>query len=362
VGPSPDVIHRLAAQDIEVSDAPLTDIPMGRSEGGRYSAILSALLASDHTDAVISVIGSSAQNPAIIVDRVLNAQPRDAKPLGVFLAPRADNALVQLQQNDVASFRTPESCADAVNAYLNWKAPGMRPDDATSVAEASRIARTFAGKKLTEREAGALFHALGVTIVEHRVLTDASVPIDLPGPFAVKLLSPDVLHKTDAGMVKLDVTRATLAGTVAFMLTEARTRFPGARIDGVLVQPMEHGLMEAIVGYRRDPEIGPVVLAGVGGIAAEVRKSTAVRVAPVTLATAHEMIEEIAQFALLRGFRNLPRGDCDALAAAVQAMSRLACLEGRVVLEAEINPLIVKQQGDGAVAVDGLVVFEKEIP
>jgi hypothetical protein len=80
------------------------------------------------------------------------------------------------------------------------------------------------------------------------------------------------------------------------------------------------------------------------------------------LATAQEMIEEIAEFALLRGFRNLPRGDCDALASAVQAMSRLACLEGRVVLEAEINPLIVKQQGDGVVAVDGLVVFEKEIP
>ena len=74
VGPSPEVIRQLAEKDIDVSDAPLTDIPMGRSEGGRYSAILSALLASDHTDAVVSVIGSSAQNPEIIVDRVLNAQ------------------------------------------------------------------------------------------------------------------------------------------------------------------------------------------------------------------------------------------------------------------------------------------------
>ena len=82
------------------------------------------------------------------------------------------------------------------------------------------------------------------------------------------------------------------------------------------------------------------------------------RVAPITLETAHEMIEEIAEFALLRGFRNLPRGDCEALAAAVQAMSLLARLEGRTVLEAEVNPLIVKKQGEGAVAVDGLVVFQ----
>jgi hypothetical protein len=72
------------------------------------------------------------------------------------------------------------------------------------------------------------------------------------------------------------------------------------------------------------------------------------------------MIGEVAEFALLRGFRNLPRGDRDALGVAVQAMSRLACLEGRVVLEAEINPLIVKKQGDGAVAVDGLVVFQSD--
>ena len=360
VGPSPDVIRRLAEQDIEVSDAPLTDIPMGRSEGGRYSAILSALLTSDHTDAVVSVIGSSAQNPKIIIDRVLNAQPRDAKPLGVFLAPRADDALVQLQRSGVASFRTPESGADAVNAYLNWKAPGVRPEGAAAVAEASRMARRYSGATLTEREAGVLFAALGMTVVEHRVLADASTPVDLPGPFAVKLLSPDVLHKTDAGMVKLDVSHEALAATAEGMLAEARVRFPKARIDGVLVQPMERGLMEAIVGYRRDPEIGPVVLVGVGGIAAEVRKSTAVRVAPVTLETAHEMLEEIAEFALLRGFRNLPRGDCDALAAAVEAMSHLARLEGRIVLEAEVNPLIVKRQGEGTVAVDGLVVFQSE--
>ena len=82
--------------------------------------------------------------------------------------------------------------------------------------------------------------------------------------------------------------------------------------------------MEVLVGYRRDPEIGPVVLLGVGGIAAELHKRVAVRVAPITMATAREMIDEIAELALLRGFRNLPQGDCEALAAAVQAISFLA--------------------------------------
>ena len=355
VGPSPEVIRDLAAKDIAVTDAPLTDIPMGRSEGGRYSMILSALLASEHTDAVVSVIGSSAQNPQVIVERVLAAAPRDAKPLGVFLAPRADAALVQLQEHGVSSFRTPESCADAVNAYLNWQAPGERPQ--ASAADAARVADAHAGDRFSEREAGALFAALGIRTAEHRVLTSGGESVALAGPFAVKLLSPDILHKTDAGMVKLNVARPAVNGEAERMLEDARRRFPQARIDGVLVQQMERGLAEVIVGYRRDPEIGPVVLLGMGGIAAELRKSISVRVAPVTIETAREMIDDIPELAILRGFRNLPKGDVEALAAAVRAMSLLAALDTRVVADAEINPLIVKEAGHGVVAVDGLAVF-----
>ena len=95
-----------------------------------------------------------------------------------------------------------------------------------------------------------------------------------------------------------------------------------------------------------------------GGIAAELRKSIAVRVAPVTIETAREMVAEIPDLAILRGFRNLPRGDVEALAQAVRAMSLLAALDDpRAVGDAEINPLIVKEEGHGVVAVDGLAVF-----
>jgi acyl-CoA synthetase (NDP forming) len=358
VGPSPEVIRKLAAQDIEISDAPLTDIPMGRSEGGRYSAILSALLASDHTDAVISVIGSSSGNPQVIAERILAAGPRSAKPLGVFLAPLADHALAQLQEHGVASFRTPESCADAVNAYLTWKAPGERPSARRETLAASEVSARFAGARLSEREAGELFSALGVRVAEHRVIRKESDAVDLPGPFAVKLLSPDILHKTDAGMVKLNVARDAVAAEAKRMLQDAQTRFPDARVEGVLVQQMERGLAEVIVGYRHDPEIGPIVLLGMGGTAAELRKSISVRIAPVTLETARDMIADIRELELLQGFRNLPLGDTDALAAAVRSVSLLAQLGSRTVVDAEINPLLVKENGNGVVAVDGLVVFD----
>jgi len=141
------------------------------------------------------------------------------------------------------------------------------------------------------------------------------------------------------------------------MLADASSRFPGARVEGVLVQQMERGLAEVIVGYRKDPEVGPIVMLGMGGITAEIAKSVTVRIAPITLATAHEMIDEVRELAVLRGFRNLPRGDIGALAQTLRAISLLAHIESRTVADAEINPLIVKEEGRGVVAVDGLVVF-----
>ena len=141
------------------------------------------------------------------------------------------------------------------------------------------------------------------------------------------------------------------------MLASVRVNAPAAGIEGVLVQSMANGLAEAIVGYRHDPMVGPVVMVGMGGQLAEIYRDTALACAPVTEEQALAMIAKVKGFAVLRGFRNLPRGDLAALARAVVAVSRLALVEGRPVAEAEINPLIV--QSDGVVAVDGLVVLKE---
>lgn len=361
VPPSDEVIAKLAAKDIPVSPVPLTDIPMGRSEGGRYSAILSELLASDHCDAVVSVIGSSARNTRVIVERVLKAQPRGAKPLAVFLAPRAEEGLLLLEENGVAGFRTPESCADAVNAYLNWRAPAEREKPASGeMAAAAALASRMSAGRLNERDACALFAALGINVAESRLLTGAGDRAGMTGAVAVKVLSADIAHKTEARAVRLNVASdEELAAAYEEILVNARAYKKDARIEGVLVQRMESGIAEAIVGYRRDPEVGPVVLLGAGGTAAEIRRSYCVRLAPVSLDEARAMTAEVRDLAVLRGYCNLPRGDCAALARAVRALSLLALLDARTVSEAEINPLIVKQEGQGVVAVDGLVVFDE---
>ena len=360
VAPSERVIENLAAKDIRVAPVPLTDIPMGRSEGGIYSTILSELLASDHCDAVVSVVGSSSRNRDIIVGRVLNARGRERKPLAVFLAPRADEGLALLEENGIAGFRTPETCADAVNAYLNWRAPGARDTrGGPEVEAAAALAGRARGDRLNELDSCALFAALGIPTASARAWNGKDGWTGPDGEVAIKILSADIPHKTDAGMVRLDVPAADARSEAEQMLEDARVRFPQARIEGVLVQRMERGLAEVIVGFRRDPEVGPVVMLGAGGITAELKRAYSVRVAPVRLEEAAEMIDEVRDLAVLRGWRSIPRADCAALVRAIRALSLLALVGTRRVAEAEINPLIVKRDGRGVVAVDGLVVLDK---
>jgi succinyl-CoA synthetase beta subunit len=198
-----------------------------------------------------------------------------------------------------------------------------------------------------------LLASLGIPVAEHAIAQPPGYAHAIPYPVAAKALSADILHKTEAGAVCLGIAdRAELDREVRAMLA----RVPAAR--DVLVQKMESGLAEAIVGYRDDPVVGPIVLVGAGGMLAEIYKDYALRLAPVSEEEAEEMIARVKGLATLRGYRGLPRGDVRALAKAVAALSRLALIAGQPVAEAEINPLIVKREG--VVAVDALVVMKEQ--
>jgi succinyl-CoA synthetase beta subunit len=186
-------------------------------------------------------------------------------------------------------------------------------------------------------------------------MADANAKVDIGYPVVAKILSPDIAHKTDAGGVVLNVADAAqLKKAAEDIYSRVKTKHPKAKLNGILVQRMERGLAEVIVGYKRDPQVGPLVVIGVGGIFAEVYKDIAMQLAPVTMETALQMIEEVKGLATIRGYRGLPRGDCAALAQAVAAFSQLAAFDD--IAEAEINPLIVKKENEGVVAVDGLIV------
>lgn len=357
VGPPPAMRERLRAHGLDLTDAPLVDLPMGGTRQ-QFNAVLDELMKSDHCDAVFAVLGNTTRLRPEQVNENILAVETYRKPLAVFIAPLADAGIQKLDDAGIAGFRTPETCADALHAYLTWPKPRPMP----AIALPPRLSELLAQHRpgaLDEAESCALFAALGIETSPGEVVVHDGQVSGGDEPVALKLLSPDILHKTDAGMVRLNVTgRAAKQAAVSDLLARAGKMFPEARVRGVLIARMQRGLTEVILGFRRDPEVGPVVLLGLGGVMAELRHSVSVRLAPVDLATAHAMIAELPELKAISGFRNLPRGDVTALAQAVSAISMLAAADA--VQEAEINPLIVRNEGSGVVAVDGLVVISRK--
>lgn len=354
VAPTDQVIANLARQNIRIGKARLTDLTLAGAKKEIYSAVLNELLASDHCDLVLAVVGSSAQfQPQLAIEPILEAERR-GKPLAVFCAPHAEQSLKLLAEAGIAGFRTPESCADAIRAWRDWKPPAHPP----SIDEARiTAARALLGKsaQLNEYDACRVFAALGVRQAASEIIDTPDEPVGIGFPAVAKVLARDIAHKTDAGGVVLNIAdAAALRASARQMLARVRERHPDARIEGILVQQMEKGAAETIVGFRRDPQVGPVVMLGIGGVLAEIYRDIALRLAPVSVVEARAMIEEVKGLAVIRGYRGMPRGDLAALAAAVSAVSQLAAIEA--VTEAEVNPLIVKREGDGVVAVDGLIV------
>ncbi|MGD9769545.1 MAG: acetate--CoA ligase family protein [Pseudolabrys sp.] len=210
---------------------------------------------------------------------------------------------------------------------------------------------------LDELEAGALLDQLGIARAPSVALGADVVrapALPFPYPVAVKVLSAEIAHKTDAGGVVLDVKNDDeLLAAMRKISAAVAERQPNARVDRVLVQQMIAGLGEVLVGYRVDRDVGPIVLVAAGGVLTELERDRSLRLAPVDLATAHEMIAEVRGLKVFAGYRGKPAGDLDALARAIVALSQLA--GDPAVAEAEINPLIVRPAGEGVIAVDALV-------
>lgn len=334
--------------------------------GTRYSTvrtIIDQLLVAPETEILVSVIGSSAeffpqQTVAPIIDAVKAAKAGHA-PVAVFLVPQAEQAMSMLAEANIACFRTSEACADAIRAWAERRPPRI---EAKPELPAAASALIDAKKGFwTERDALALFEACGIAPVEQHILAvddiAAGKPLDasVKFPLVAKLLSADLPHKTEAGAVALGIkSPEELRAAVDRMLKSAHAYAPKAKIEGVMLQTQLTAVGEVLLGLRRDPSVGPVITVGMGGIATEIYRDIALRIAPVSPAEAAAMFDEIRGFAMLRGFRGKPRGDLAALANAVSRLSQL-CADGRIA-EAEINPVLVMAEGEGVVAVDGLVI------
>jgi acyl-CoA synthetase (NDP forming) len=344
--PSAETFARFAAKGIEVTPARIVDLTIAGARYEVYKGALDILTTAPEFDLVLAVVGSSARFQPELAVRPIIDSANAPTPIAAFLVPEAQEGLAKLSAAGVPAFRTPEACADAIAAALARRAP----------TEVTAAPRGSGGRVLDELEAYALLDRLGVprSPAVALDLTIANAPaLPFSYPVAVKVLSADIPHKTEAGGVALNVKDGeALVAAIKAMRETVRQR-TGLAPDRVLVAPMTSGIGEALVGYRVDREAGPLIMVAAGGVHTEIYRDRSLRLAPVDLATAHQMIAEVKAFATLRGFRGKPAGDLDALARAIVALSRLALQNDPAIAEAEVNPLIVRP--DGVVAVDALV-------
>lgn len=366
--PDAEFIAGMAGKGLTISPSPLIDLTLAGTRADTYGLVLEELLKSPHCDAVVAVVGSSAEfRPDRAVRPILDLAGRYDKPLAVFLTPQAEQSHRLLGEAGVATFRTPESCADAMGALLRWRVPRAAPERDPAIGRLEAHLTGLPDGALDPTAAMAAVALLGVplpagvTLPADQPIVPGDLPPGLRFPVVAKVVSPDIQHKTEAGGIALGIgSPADLAPACEAMLATVRSRRPDARVEGVQIQSQERGLAEVLIGYQDDPNVGPMVTVGTGGVLAEIYKDFAVHPAPVDRATALEMIAQVRGLAPVRGYRSLPMGDLDALADALAAFSQLAGLKGARVVEAEINPLLVRGEGEGVVALDVLLVLAED--
>jgi acyl-CoA synthetase (NDP forming) len=218
-----------------------------------------------------------------------------------------------------------------------------------------------------ERAAKHLVASLGIPAVEDRLARSPAEAVEAARVFGknvvLKIASADIAHKSEIGGVLLGLRSAEEVATAyETLMSRAQAAAPGARIDGVLVSPMVEGGVETIVGVKRDPVFGPVVMFGIGGIFVEIYRDVSLRVAPFDVDIGRQMIREIVGYPLLAGARGRTRVDVEALARSLSLVSAYANRFHDQLDSIDINPLIVLPEGKGVVAVDALVIPQRESP
>jgi acyl-CoA synthetase (NDP forming) len=256
-------------------------------------------------------------------------------------------------------FDDSERAARALGALSTLKESFDTPANRPAVNASLR--RELGNNALSEAAAQRLLGEAGVPFLPSEVVNDgnraASAASEMGFPVAMKIVSPDILHKTEIGGVILGVKDAQAAhGAYETLIARALAAHPNARIEGVLVTPMAPKGVETIIGVNRDPVFGPVVMFGLGGIFTEVFKDVAFRVAPFDRDEALRMIGEIKGHKLLAGFRGQAPADVDALADLLVRVSQFAAANAEHLETIDLNPVVTLAKGEGLFSLDAVVI------
>lgn len=368
----------VAELDRNVATALLQELPAAASVGNpidvlgdappeRYASALAAAQEDDEVDAILVILTPQAMTKAPETARAIAQTMTGDKPVlvsfmgGVEVMPGRE----ELAAASLPDYESPERAVGALKAmyeYMMWRSRPPRIVNRFRVhrrrveriiTRSQRIGRL----QLNEVKAKAILKAYGFRIPPGQLATTSEEVVEIGErigyPLAMKIVSPDVIHKTDVGGVKLNISNADQAcDAFDLMMLRIRERISGALIEGVYVEKMQGRGLEIILGMSRDPQFGPMLMFGLGGIFVEVMKDVAFHLAPITFDEAMQMLVATRSYAMLEGKRGGKGVDIEAVAIGLQRISQLTTDFPQIV-ELDINPFIVGEIGTEPVVADG---------
>lgn len=347
---------------------------LGDALADRYGAAIKSVLADPNVDSAVVILTPQAMTEIGATAAAMTKAAADVGTKPVFAAfmgkSLIDEGTAVLRAGSIPNFYFPERAVAMVDAMVRYSEAGSRPEQTPAKLPVDRkAARRILdraeeeGKRyLVDVEALDVVKAYGIRTPRSAVASNQrealAIAAEIGYPVVLKVSSPDVLHKTDVGAVKVGVENDfELRRDYRDLLSNVEKYIPEAEIAGVVVQEMVRGGKETIVGMNRDTQFGPLMMFGMGGIYVEVLKDVSFRLAPVTTEDAAQMVREIRSRALLEGVRGEEQSDTDAIIDTIIRLSQLVMDEPSIA-ELDINPLLAMASGSGAIAADVRILLE----
>ena len=368
--PPPDAqtaakLRALQQGDHAALDRNPIDVTLAGLQPELLKGAISAVLSSPTYDALVVIVGASAlAMPELMSNAIKSCMSLSNKPILAYISPHAPNIGSLLTQGGVPAFSAPESCSAALGAMLHASQARTSTYATPPAGELqSGVLGSWPSGSLDEEQAKRLFSSFGIASVRETVVTTAeqaqAALVTLGERAVLKVLSSEILHKSEIGGVAVNVSKAAMSDRLFRMTQDVKDR-SGITPQRFLVQEMVSGGVEIILGMHRDV-LGVAILLGMGGVTAELLQDTTLRLLPSTgglsAQTAREMVMSLKTWPLLDGYRGRPKSDVEALVKAIVAFSEMVATVGDRLLEAEINPLFVLEAGQGVKAADGIAVL-----
>ena len=344
---------------------------LGGASPEEYQFAVGTLLSDPQVDVILSILVPQALvNPLEVAEAIAKAAAHTQKTVLVCLM--GEESVIQarsfLHQNRIPVFTFPSSVGPVLKrmkGYREFKQKSVLRESFSLDIDKTPVKRILHGKKgstLGEVATRELFRAYGIPVIYGAHASNPEEAVDISnsieGPVAMKIVSPDILHKSESGGIKLNVSGAVeIRKAYESILENVASYNPKAKIEGVFIEAMAPQGSEVIIGMRRDASFGPLLMFGLGGIYVELFKDVGFRIAPLTHDEAREMIMETKAGKIFEGFRGQPPADIDAVVDCILRIGRLAC-DFPEIQEIEINPLLVRSAGEGVLALDGRTILQ----